>query len=628
MNPTTETMTPQKFAVDTFAEYLSQKDWRTKENSNTTYSLGTLNKYAIGKMSALYWESLFDKVDPNIIKGHRAGDYHIHDFSSYSSYCFGASLKDLLLLGIQGVENISVSTPAKRLRSITAQIANIVTIFQNEVAGAVAFSSWNVYLAPFVYYDALRRRGIEDIGGEKVEIEYNSVDLEDITQSVESMIYQLNSNSRMGSEPAFSNLTLDFEVLSPMKKQAVILGGKLIDRTYAEFQREADMLLEVFTKALLKGDGQGKPFAYPIPTYNIGKSMQWDKYDCVFELAAKMGVPYFGNFMQGNLNEEDVYSMCCRLRLDKRELINRTGGLFGAAEKTGSIGVFTINLPAIGYRNKGKSWEELTQDLDEKMELGYKQLVTKKSIVEEEFQSGLFPALKTYLGRLDNLFLTIGLVGGHEMCENYLGKGIETDEGRDFISKVLHYMRDKLKVFQEKSGLLFNLEFTPAESAAYRLAMKDKKRYNDILTAGTSDSPYYTNSVHLPVGIDWNYAKIYGHQDGLLSLATGGSVYHNYLKEPTTKEVVKEFLKITFKNYDLPYVSFSPVYSVCKEHGYLPGHMEQCPTCNAETTVYQRVTGYVRPVKNFNIGKAQEFKERKQKNLAIDSEGLIAGSQL
>lgn len=615
---------PHKFATDTFEEYLSQMDWRTKENSNTSFSLGTLNKYAIGKMSALYWESLYEKIDPKITQGHRSGDYHIHDFSSYSSYCFGASLMDLLLKGIQGVDNISISTPARRLRSITAQIANIVTIFQNEIAGAVAFSSWNVYLAPFVYYDALNRRGISPLGGAKIDLQYGPTDLEDIRQSVESMVYQLNSNSRMGSEPAFSNLTLDFDVLGPMKKQAVIYHGKLMEHVYGDFKKEADILLEVFTKTLLKGDGQGKPFAYPIPTYNIGKSMDWEKYEYVFELAAKTGVPYFGNFVHGSLKEEDVYSMCCRLRLDKRELKNKTGGLFGAAEKTGSIGVFTINLPAIGYRNRGLEWSDLFRDLEEQMALGYKQLKAKMAFIKKEFERGLFPALKTYLGQLDNLFLTIGIVGGNELCLNYLGKGIDCDEGRELMIRILHRMRERLSDFQQESGHLFNLEFTPAESAAYRLAMKDKARYPDIITAGTEEAPYYTNSVHLPVSLDWNYDKIYKHQNGLLSLATGGSVLHNYLREPTTTEVVKTFLKASFSHYDIPYISFSPMYSVCPEDGFLAGKFETCPHCQKETDIYQRVTGYVRPIKNFNKGKAQEFKERSQKSLCEDGLHLIS----
>jgi anaerobic ribonucleoside-triphosphate reductase len=605
----------RSFVESTFAEYLSESDWRTKENSNAIFSFGSLNKYVLGKMSALYWEEIFNQVNPRIMAGHRNGDYHIHDLGSYSSYCFGASLRDLLTLGIQGVDNVCVSSPARRLRSACSQIANIVTIFQNEVAGAVAFSSWNVYLAPFVYFDKLRRDGIND-NGQKRDLEYTKADLDDISQSVENMIYALNSNSRMGSEPAFSNLTLDFEVLEPMRNQAVVWAGEpLQSYTYSDFQAEADILLRSFAKAMLRGDAQGRPFAYPIPTFNVGKNMNWDKHDEVFELAAKTGAPYFGNFVHGALKESDVYSMCCRLRLDKRELLNKAGGLFGAAEKTGSLGVFTINLPAIAFRNKGQSKDVFLADLRDQMELGYQQLIKKREVVEREFQRGLFPALKTYLGRLDTLFLTIGLVGGHEMCLNALGVGIETPEGREFMIEVLHFMRAVLADFQEQSGCLFNLEYTPAESAAYRLALKDKQRYPNIITAGTSE-PYYTNSTHLPVGIPWSYQKIYEHQHGLLSLATGGSVYHNYMREPTTAAAVKRFLKGAFVKYDLPYISFSPVYSVCDQHGFLAGEQSECPHCGSETTVFQRVTGYVRPIKNFNKGKREEFRDRFQNDVA------------
>jgi ribonucleoside-triphosphate reductase len=612
----------RQFVENTFEEYLSESDWRTKENSNAIYSFGSLNKYVLGKMTALYWEKFYNEANPRIMQGHRQGDYHIHDLGSFSSYCFGASLRDLLQKGIVGVDNVCVSSPAKRLRSACSQIANIVTIFQNEVAGAVAFSSWNVYMAPFVYFDKLRREKLND-GGKKLDLEYNETDMDEVAQSVENMIYALNSNSRMGSEPAFSNLTLDFQVLEPMRDQGVIVGGvERWEYTYKEFQREADLLLKVFARAMLRGDAQARPFAYPIPTFNVGKQMQWDKYEEVFELAAKNGAPYFGNFVQGCVKESDVYSMCCRLRLDKRELLNKAGGLFGAAEKTGSIGVFTINLPAIAFRNKGKDKTALLADLRDQMDLGYEQLVLKRKVIQREFDRGLFPALKTYLGRLDTLFLTIGFVGGHEMCLNYIGKGIESEEGRDFMVEVLHFMRGVLSDYQEKSGHLFNLEYTPAESAAYRLALKDVQRYPTIATAG-NDEPYYTNSTHLPVDINWSYQKIYEHQHGLLSLATGGSVYHNYLREPTTAATVKRFLQGAFSRYDLPYISFSPVYSMCEEHGFIGGAVESCPHCGSETTVFQRVTGYVRPVKNFNRGKREEFKDRFQNTL--DRSGVLSG---
>lgn len=602
--------------ISEFDEYLSNSDWRVKENSNSIRCLGSLNKYVIGKRTALHWESIYNQEDPRIIQYHRDGDFHIHDLGSYSAYCFGASLKTLLQKGIRGVSNISTSRPAGSLRAATAQIANIATIFQNEVAGAVAFSSWNVYLAPFIYFDALRRRGIRDTGKSKLNIEYDEKDLREVHKSVESMIYQLNSNSRMGSEPAFTNLTLDLDILTPMASMPIIFKGVHHEHlVYSDFIKEAELLLEVFTNIMLEGDGNKKPFTYPIPTFNISRRTVFEKHRNVFELAAKYGIPYFGNFMSSSLKEEDVYSMCCRLRLNRKELINKVGGLFGSAENTGSLGVVTLNLPAIGFR--AKSQEEFFADLDDKLDVAIKSLIIKRKVINKEFQSGLYPALKEYLRSFDTFFLTIGILGGHECCLNFLGKGIETPEGREFILDVVHHLRERISEYQEKTGFLLNLEYTPAESAAYRLALKDRKRYPSIITAGISE-PYYTNSVHLPVGIEWSYREIYQHQHGLLSLATGGSVYHNYLKEPTTAIAVEHFLKVAFENYDLPYVSFSPIYSICKEHGYLRGNHSICPICGEEAEVYQRVTGYIRPVKNFNEGKSEEFRQRYQKT--IDSE--------
>jgi len=1074
----------QKFVNEMFSEYLSQGDWRVKENSNTIYSFGALNKYVMGKTTALFWEGIYNEIDPEIIEGHRNGDYHIHDLSSYSSYCFGASLRDLLLKGVTGVQNVSRSSPAKRLRSISSQIANIATIFQNEVAGAIAFSSFNVYLAPFLYFDKIRRDGICD-NGKKIDLEYNSVDLEDATQSIQNMIYALNSNSRLGSEPVFSNLTLDFKILSPMQNLCVIVGGQeQKNYTYKEFQKESDIILNIFATEMLKGDCDGRPFAYPIPTFNIGKNMEWDKYDIVFELAAKTGTPYFGNFMQSTLKEDDVYSMCplhedtlveiktfedknltlpiktihdsfdlvrvltldgwcfakpnkmpktvcyeiyiegmngeissvvmgenhlqptihetkcanelvvgdlipvfnnkyypilgisrvnleddqdlycfevyndshlfllangiythnCRLRLDKRELINKTGGLFGAAEKTGcysedtevlttrgwkffkdvsfedniytltqsreieihnpeqifeydyegemvhfqgssmdflvtpnhnmayipendkntilfkkaedctgseefplksnwnggtdcdfftipnisspsqipmevwlsflglfisegsiseskeivisqkkdhnksiieevlnnmglkyrietnsensnnycisnkplwdllrsqgfstqkyipeyiwdlpkkyldilynyliigdeciptttkgdtyhttskkladdiqhlmmllgygstlhtklprlsdikdrnmqyeitrkacnnigvknikppseyykgkvyclqvpnhtlfvrrnghvmwcgnSLGVFTVNLPAIGYRNKGKPIQNVIDDIKKQMNIGKTQLLKKKEIIQKEFDNGLYPALSVYLETLNTLFLTIGFVGGHEFCLNYLGKGIETNEGRDFIIETIHIMRNELSKFQEETGLLFNLEYTPAESTCFRLALKDKKRYPDIIQAGRDEHPYYTNSTHLPVGIDWPLSKILNHQNGLLSLATGGSVYHCNIDQNLNKDLVKRFIKTTFTNYDAPYISISPLLKMCPDCGMKENIGSNiCPDCGKIMEQFQRITGYIRPISSYNDGKASEFLERYQNKI-------------
>lgn len=624
-------MTYEKYVKNKFDEYINKSDWRVKENSNSFFSFGALNKYMVGKDSALIWKDYYDGFDKRIMEAHNSGDAHIHDLGSLSSYCFGASLKDLLLMGVTGVPNVSVSAPAKRLRTITSQIANIMTIFQNETAGAIAYSSWNSYLAPFLYFDKLERDNLieksfgtkivynENPYDKKINIDYNELDLADITESVQNMIFALNSNSRAGAEPSFSNLTLDFKIPEPMKDLNVIINGKEVDNfKYKDFQKECDILTSIFSKIMLKGDAHGNAMSYPIPTFNIGKQMDWDNpyYENVWEMSAKYGLPYFGNFVQGNLKEDDVYSMCCRLRLDKRELINKTGGLFGAGEKTGSLGVYTINLPNIAFRSKDKSKSVFFNDLLEQMEIGKKQLIFKKQLIKQLFDKGLYPALKKYLVTLDTLFLTIGIIGSNEMCLNYLGEGIETENGRNFTIEVMNFMRDKLADFQEETGELFNFEFVPAEGSSYRLAKKSKERYPNLITAG-KDEVYFTNSVHLPVGIEWSYKDIYTHQNGLLSLATGGSVYHNYLKERLSGQMVKNQIRIIFDNWDIPYLSNSPLYSICEKHGYLEGYNDTCPICGNITENYQRVTGYVRMVSNFNKGKAEEFKQRNQKECDI-----------
>ncbi len=625
-------MNYEKYVKNKYDEYINKSDWRVKENSNSFFSLGALNKHLVGKDSALIWKDYYDSFDKRILEAHNNGDAHIHDLGSLSSYCFGASLKDLLLLGVKGVPNVAVSAPAKRLRTITSQIANVMTIFQNEVAGAIAYSSWNTYLAPFLYFDKLERDEMiktsfglnieypSDPYLSKIELEYNDLDVKDITESVQNMIFALNSNSRAGSEPTFSNQTLDFKVPKPMENLNVIINGKEKKGfVYGNFQKECDMLTDIFSKVMLNGDAQGNALSYPIPTFNIGKDMDWDNpyYKNVWEMSAKYGLPYFGNFVQGNLKEDDVYSMCCRLRLNKRELINKTGGLFGAGEKTGSLGVYTINLPNVAFRNKNKSESLFFNDLLEQMEIGKKQLMLKKKFVKDLFDKNLYPALKIYLVSLDTLFLTIGMIGANEMCLNYLGVGIDTEKGKDFTFKVLEFMKDKLSDFQEETGELFNLEATPAEGATYRLAKKSKERYPNIITAG-KDEVYFTNSVHLPVDIEWSYKDIYTHQNNLLSSFTGGSVYHNYLKERITGEMVKNQIRIIFYNWDIPYLSNSPLYSICETHGYLNGYHERCPICGENTEAYQRVTGYVRKISNFNKGKTEEFKQRNQKECDID----------
>lgn len=602
-----------------FDEYLNGTDWRVKENSNSFKNFGGLNKYITSKNTAIYLKAYYDKINKKIIQGHDEGKYHIHDLGSLSSYCFGASLKDLLLKGVRGVPNVSVSSPAKRLRSITAQIANIVTIYQNEIAGAVAFSSVNTYLAPFVYFDKLKRDNLDD-KGVKLDVSYSDRDIEDITESMQNMVYALNSNSRMGSEPAFSNFTMDFFTLKPMQEELVIIGGDMKNYTYSQFQKEADILLDVFSKIMTNGDAEGNAFSYPIPTFNISKSVDFDNpaYKYVWESSAKFGIPYFANFITSDLKEDDVRSMCCRLRLDLKDLIKKTGGLFGAGENTGSIGVFTINLPMLGYKHKG-NLKELYEELDELLELGKQQLCSKKKKVIELYNNGLYPALREYTENLETMFLTIGMIGGNELCRNFSNDeyDISQPEGKKLVNNVLEHMLDKLRDFQEETKFLFNLEATPAEGATYRLAKKSKETYPDIITAGSGKDVYFTNSVHLPVGIEWSYKDIYSHQEDLLSKFTGGSVYHNYLKDSLSGDIVKEQIKTIFENYEIPYISNSPLYGVCPEHGYTKNRAEgnTCPICGKPLQLYQRVTGYIRRVDNFNIGKHKEFLERNQKDL-------------
>jgi len=627
-------MSVQEFVKKGFNEYLDQSDWRVKENSNATYSFGALNKHMMSKCTAVFWQDYYDQYDTNIIQGHKDCRYHIHDLGFVSSYCYGASLEEVLKKGIKGVPNVSRSAPPKRFRSAASIISNITTIFQNEVAGAIAFSSWNTYLAPFIYFDKLDRdRELSQMGvsrdyngkdpyKEKIDLNYSTLDIRDMKESIQNMIFALNSNSRMGAEPAFSNLTLDFKVLKPMQDKNVIISGKEVeDFTYSMFQKEADILLDLFSQCMNQGDADKQPFAYPIPTFNISKNIEWDNpaYKYVWEMSGKYGVPYFANFIHGDLSEDDVRSMCCRLRLDKRELIKKTGGLFGAGEQTGSIGVFTISLPMIAYKHKNDK-EGFFTELAELMELGKKQLILKKQKIVELFNQGLYPALKEYTPSLDTMFLTIGMIGGNETCMNFFNdkeKDITTEEGINFVKEIMDFMLNKISDFQEETNLLFNLEATPAEGAAYRLAKGAKKLYKDIFVQGKGDTIYFTNSVHLPVNIDWTYKDIYKHQEQLLSKFTGGSVYHNYLAHSLSGDIVKQQIKTIFENYNIPYLSNSPLYSICEDHGYMDGEHSICPVCGKKTETYQRVTGYIRKVNNFNKGKVGEFKDRRQKHLDV-----------
>lgn len=574
--------------------YIGEKDWRVKENSNSPKSFGALNKYLAGEVSKNYW---LNEVYPKAIKrAYLGGDLHLHDLSGLTLYCCGFSLENILLLGVQGVPNIPTSAPAKHFNAVLSQVANLITVYQNEIMGAVALNSVDTLLAPFIRYDNLNR--------------------EQVKQALQNYIYAINSNSRGGAEPAFSNVTLDVTPSADMLKKNIIIGGEYQDTTYGDYQEEMDMFNDVFCELMLEGDAVGRPFAYPIVTYNIGKRFDWDnpKNEKMFEMAGKFGVPYFANFINSDMDESDIRSMCCRFRLDLRELRKRNGGLFGSGDNTGSIGVVTINLPRIGYIARGKSKRVLFNRLRKMLVLAKDSLELKREFLQTEIlNKGLLPAYMRYVGTLDNHFSTIGIVGMNEMCENYLGQDILSDEGKALSLEVGDFIRDLMGDFQVETGHLYNYEATPAESTAYRLAQKDVAKFGeDIITRGTKEVPYYTNSCHIPVARVENIKHIYDNQDDLQAQFTGGTVIHNYMNGSITASQAKHILKTILTNYKAPYTSISPITRYCKEHGYVDAKVTECPKCGKHLDMYQRITGYTRLVENFNDGKKQEFKERNQ----------------
>ncbi|GAB6106622.1 ribonucleoside triphosphate reductase [Fusibacter bizertensis] len=575
--------------INKIDEYMDKIDWRVTENSNAHYSYGALNKYISEMQSRDYW---LHRVYPSkIANAYKNGDFHIHDLGALTVYCCGYSLIDIIRKGVKGISNIPFSKPAKHFGSLLAQIANLTTIFQNEIAGAVAFSSFDTLTAPFVKEDAL--------------------DYDEVKQIMQSFIFQINSNSRGGAEPAFSNLTFDLIVPSDMLQKPVIIAGKALDYNYDQCQREMDMINRAFFEVMLEGDANGAVHSYPIPTYNIHKTFDWERENekLLWEMTGKYGIPYFANFINSDMKPEDARSMCCRLRLDKRELMKRNGGLFGSGEKTGSIGVVTLNLPRYAYEAESKvSFYEI---LDRNLVLAKESLMIKRNFLNEQLKRGLLPAFMEYVGTLDNHFSTIGYLGANEMCENLLGKGILSEEGYAFTYEVLEYMRKRMQDFQEETGDLFNLEATPAESTAYKMASKDKKIYKEIITQGDK-VPYYTNSCHIPVNQVKDINSLYTHQHKLQALHTGGTVIHNYLESSISGEKAKAIIKYVTENFEAPYTSLSPVYSICKTHGFVHGRQEVCPHCGEVTECYQRVTGYIRPVSRFNDGKKEEFRDRQQ----------------
>jgi anaerobic ribonucleoside-triphosphate reductase len=573
-------------------EYLNKSDWRVYENSNSPYCYGGLEKHTKSEVIKDYW--LRYVYPEKITRAYLSNKIHIHDLGTLSIYCCGFSLKNIINMGVQGYSNIPVSSPAKHFDSILNQIANLITIYQNEIAGAVAFNSFDILLAPFIKKDQLN--------------------YEQVKQSMQNFIFSINSNSRGGAEPAFSNITFDLTPSKDLLNEFAIIGENLEDFTYKQCQSEIDMINKAFFELMIEGDSKNMPFSYPIPTYNIHDRFDWNNSnnDLLWEMAGKFGYPYFANYINSDMNPEDSRSMCCRLRLDLKELRKRNGGLFGSGDSTGSIGVVSINLPKIAYlntNNKQRFYKDLEQTLNiAKDSLEIKREWLQKNIIEKN----LIPAFNTYVGTLDNHFSTIGVIGMNEMCENFLNKNILTEEGKNFATEVSNFIREKLMQYQEETGNLYNYEATPAESTCYRLAKKDKEEFEDIITQGTKEAPYYTNSCHIPVSKIESIKQLFDHQNDLQILFTGGTVIHIFLGSSINKEQAKYIIKTVCENYQVPYVSISPLNRYCPNHGYIAENTNICPICNKELDLYQRITGYLRRVEFFNEGKKSEFYERNQ----------------
>ena len=574
--------------------YLKVADWRVKENSTVTYSVGGLILNNSGAITANYW--LSEVYDQEIANAHKNCDFHIHDLSMLTGYCAGWSLKQLIKEGLGGVPGKITSSPAKHLSTLANQMVNFLGIMQNEWAGAQAFSSFDTYLAPFVKTDNLSYK--------------------EVKQALQSFIYGVNTPSRWGTQAPFTNITLDWTVPNDLAELNAIVGGVEQDFKYKDCQKEMDMVNKAFIEIMIEGDANGRGFQYPIPTYSITKDFDFSETEnnkLLFEMTAKYGTPYFSNYINSDMEPSDVRSMCCRLRLDLRELRKKSGGFFGSGESTGSIGVVTINMPRLAYLAKDE--KDYFERLTKLMDLAAKSLKMKRDVVTKLLDAGLYPYTKRYLGTFNNHFSTIGLVGMNEACLNasWLKKDLTEKEAQEFTKKTLNYMREKLSDYQEKYGDLYNLEATPAESTSYRLAKKDKELYPDIITASNDETPYYTNSSHLPVGFTDDLFKALDIQDELQTLYTSGTVFHCFLGEriPDWKACASLVKKIA-ENYRLPYYTMSPTYSVCKNHGYIVGEVKKCPVCGEATEVYSRITGYYRPVNNWNDGKTKEYEMRKE----------------
>ena len=573
--------------------YVKVEDWRVKENSTVTYSVGGLILSNSGAITANYW--LSEIYDDEIAEAHRNADIHIHDLSMLTGYCAGWSLKQLIKEGLGGINGKITSSPARHLSVLCNQMVNFLGIMQNEWAGAQAFSSFDTYLAPFVKVDNLS---------------YGEV-----KKCIEAFIYGVNTPSRWGSQAPFSNITLDWTVPDDLAELPAIVGGKEMDFKYKDCKKEMDMVNKAFIETMIEGDANGRGFQYPIPTYSITSDFDWSDTEnnrLLFEMTAKYGTPYFSNYINSDMKPSDVRSMCCRLRLDLRELRKKTGGFFGSGESTGSVGVVTINMPRIAYQSKDE--KEFYRRLDHMMDIAARSLKTKREVITRLLDEGLYPYTKRYLGTFENHFSTIGLIGMNEAGLNaaWLGKGLEDPKTQQFTKEVLNHMRERLSDYQEEYGDLYNLEATPAESTAYRLAKHDRAKWPDIKTAGhEGDTPYYTNSSHLPVDYTEDIFSALDIQDDLQTLYTSGTVFHAFLGEklPDWKAAASLVRKIA-ENYKLPYYTLSPTYSVCANDGYLAGEHFTCPIGGKEAEVYSRITGYYRPVKNWNDGKRQEYKNR------------------
>ncbi len=578
---------------DVVNSYVKIEDWRVKENSTVTYSVGGLILSNSGAVTANYW--LSEIYDQEIGEAHRNADIHIHDLSMLTGYCAGWSLKQLIMEGLGGISGKITSAPASHLSVLCNQMVNFLGIMQNEWAGAQAFSSFDTYLAPFAKVDNLTYR--------------------EVKKCIEAFVYGVNTPSRWGTQAPFSNVTLDWTVPNDLAELPALVGGKEMDFQYKDCKKEMDMINKAFIETMIEGDANGRGFQYPIPTYSITNDFDWSETEnnrLLFEMTSKYGTPYFSNYINSDMEPSDVRSMCCRLRLDLRELRKKTGGFFGSGESTGSVGVVTINMPRIAYLSANK--DDFYKRLNRMMDISARSLKVKRGVISKLLAEGLYPYTKRYLGNFDNHFSTIGLIGMNEvgLNANWLRADMTDKKTQEFTKEVLNYMRNRLSDYQETYGDLYNLEATPAESTTYRLAKHDKKRWPNIKTAGKpGDTPYYTNSSHLPVDCTPDIFDALDIQDSLQTLYTSGTVFHAFLGEKLPDwNAAASLVKKVAENYKLPYYTLSPTYSVCREHGYLVGEQKTCPHCGAVTEVYSRITGYYRPVQNWNDGKAQEYKNR------------------